>query len=565
MTYYHGAALVTRIKGDRGKAIYSSMCQAYCVTRAGTGAVGDYDGDGAADAQDGWRKAKGKGKVVLAADIKSYSDIPAGTFAYWEGGSHGYGHVAITIGGGQVQSTDAPTWGRIGVVDIGWIASHWGNGLKFVGYVVIDGNGHRMVDAAAPSYTVTRENAEYVVEVVELNGRSGPGTSYPINKTAAKGAKITSVGRTKIGETTWVKNVEGLWWHRGYLNPRRYPAVADDTVYVVTADPSLAGRTYPVRGDVVVQPKKGAIVTAAARTEEPQDDGEFWVKNIAGSWFSTKYLEASNQAPTPAPTPARAHLRMGHYNLPGPDKHANADARAKRAAALVQANQLDVLTTNELVGTGVDSTTSAGSSFARTLHGYLGTTEWGMVVPTTAYNENYIFYRKAKMALVQGFADKKIYAAGVPGRHVTRVALRDLETGKELALGATHLVNNNEPGAALQAPLVWDAMAAVKGDRPVFIAGDMNTDKTLTGFTNPGLRNARLTAKASTNAKASTYVGWSDTTPDYDPNWIIDQFYVDPEFDVDGYTVVLDTKADGTFNTPKPSDHLLVVIAVTEK
>jgi hypothetical protein len=146
MSYLHGQALVNEAMKHVGRYEYSSMCQAFCVTMARTGAVGDFDGDRAADAQDGWKKAKAHGQVVLASQIESLNDIPAGTFLYWEGGSHGYGHVAISIGNGKCISTDAPSWGRIGIVPIDWIAPHWRNGLVFRGYVVIEGNGHRMVD-----------------------------------------------------------------------------------------------------------------------------------------------------------------------------------------------------------------------------------------------------------------------------------------------------------------------------------------------------------------------------------------------------------------------------------
>lgn len=153
MSYLHGQPLVDAALAQVGKARYSSMCQAFCVLTAGTGPVGDYDGDRAADAQDGFKKARDKGRVVLAKDIGSLLDVPAGTFAYWEGGSHGYGHAAITIGGGKIVSTDAPTWGRIGIVPIGWIATHWRNGLVFRGYAVVEGNGHRMVDKVPPRPT----------------------------------------------------------------------------------------------------------------------------------------------------------------------------------------------------------------------------------------------------------------------------------------------------------------------------------------------------------------------------------------------------------------------------
>jgi len=150
MSYIHGTALVTAARKMKGQKKYSGMCQAFSILTSKTGSsTPDFDGDGDHDAVDWWKHAVKHGKVVLAKDIKNLADVPAGTLAYWTGGSRGYGHAAPTTPGGNVVSTDAPKWGTIGEVPISWIAKNWGNGLKFVGYIVNDGYGHQMVDTAS--------------------------------------------------------------------------------------------------------------------------------------------------------------------------------------------------------------------------------------------------------------------------------------------------------------------------------------------------------------------------------------------------------------------------------
>lgn len=262
------------------------------------------------------------------------------------------------------------------------------------------------------------------------------------------------------------------------------------------------------------------------------------------------------------------HQRIGQFNLPGPDKISNDTARAKKAAELIKASKLDVVGFNELVGPGKDSANNAPSSFAKKVASALGV-EWQLIVPTTAYNENYIAIRKAKIQLVTKATDQKIYAKdgsrAIPGRHVTRTILRDKPSGFEFGFGETHLVNGDEKGAAAQAPLVMSAMKATAGSRPIIIAGDMNTHATLSGFTQGGLKNSRTSAKATISAKIATYVKYSAEKLSTSANWIIDQIYVDGDLVVDGYTVVTDLGSTGKFNKPRASDHLLVIIAVSEK
>jgi hypothetical protein len=57
---------------------------------------------------------------------------PRGSAVYWTGGSHGYGHIAISLGNGRIRSTDAGGSGRVATVPLSWIESHWG--LRYAGW-----------------------------------------------------------------------------------------------------------------------------------------------------------------------------------------------------------------------------------------------------------------------------------------------------------------------------------------------------------------------------------------------------------------------------------------------
>lgn len=57
---------------------------------------------------------------------------PRGAHVFWTGGSKGYGHVAMSLGGGRVRSTDAGGAGRVATVDLGWVESAWG--LPYAGW-----------------------------------------------------------------------------------------------------------------------------------------------------------------------------------------------------------------------------------------------------------------------------------------------------------------------------------------------------------------------------------------------------------------------------------------------
>jgi hypothetical protein len=58
---------------------------------------------------------------------------PRGAAVYWTGGSKGYGHIAISLGGGNVRSTDAGGTGVVATRNLAWFDSHWPS-LTYAGW-----------------------------------------------------------------------------------------------------------------------------------------------------------------------------------------------------------------------------------------------------------------------------------------------------------------------------------------------------------------------------------------------------------------------------------------------
>lgn len=77
--------------------------------------VGDFDGDGAADAEDGWKSEPARYKHFDR-------NPPRGVPVSFVGGSHDYGHRAISLGNGLIRSTDFSGNTRV------WTPGQMGNG-----------------------------------------------------------------------------------------------------------------------------------------------------------------------------------------------------------------------------------------------------------------------------------------------------------------------------------------------------------------------------------------------------------------------------------------------------
>jgi len=92
-------------------------CLQWCREKAGIGSL-------YSDASTAWRNTNDR--------HPGDKNVPRGAMAYWTGGSHGYGHIAVGVGGGKVRSTDAGGSGKVATVSIDWFAQHWG--LPYAGW-----------------------------------------------------------------------------------------------------------------------------------------------------------------------------------------------------------------------------------------------------------------------------------------------------------------------------------------------------------------------------------------------------------------------------------------------
>ena len=94
-------------------------CQLVTRTWFNAPSVGDFDGDKAADAEDGWKREPASAK-------RFDRNPPRGVPVTWLGGSQDNGHRAISLGNGMIRSTDAAGSGKIGTVPLSWVEDNWG-------------------------------------------------------------------------------------------------------------------------------------------------------------------------------------------------------------------------------------------------------------------------------------------------------------------------------------------------------------------------------------------------------------------------------------------------------
>jgi len=256
-------------------------------------------------------------------------------------------------------------------------------------------------------------------------------------------------------------------------------------------------------------------------------------------------------------------LTVMTFNLPGPDKLPSADDRVRAAAALISSAHPDVIGLQELVGR---KSSGQPSDFATSVEAAVGK-GWTLVTPTTDLNENYALIDDARLELVDQYPDK-ILPSKAGGRHCTRMVLRAHANGLVFAFGVTHLVTgpNVAKEQAKQGKTAMGAMNEVSkkhGKCPIVMVGDMNRSLDLPAMIASGLVNARKVAKDSTGQQFATFATYAGSKPSTNPDNIIDHVYVPKGWTVTGYTVLDDSRAGGRFHTPRPSDHLPVVVSAT--
>jgi hypothetical protein len=68
------------------------------------------------------------GKVRHAGKLHTSHNPPRGAICLWTGGSHGYGHAALSLGGGRLLTTDPPgRSGGVGEVALNMPEVRWGH------------------------------------------------------------------------------------------------------------------------------------------------------------------------------------------------------------------------------------------------------------------------------------------------------------------------------------------------------------------------------------------------------------------------------------------------------
>lgn len=125
---------------------WTGWCAVFTRTAFGAPAIGDFDGDGAADAEDVWKAAKHKHPTSNPADI------PRGVPVFWSGGSADNGHAAVSAGNGLMWSTDIKRAGQVDLVPIDDVRRKWG--MKLLGWSE-DINGVRVYTPPEKGTTVT--------------------------------------------------------------------------------------------------------------------------------------------------------------------------------------------------------------------------------------------------------------------------------------------------------------------------------------------------------------------------------------------------------------------------
>lgn len=196
---YTQSEAIKRAASWVGKAYPIGWCQKWvCVEVFASGGVGDFDGDGAADAEDGWRAAR---KKVATSDPYA---IPAGYPVYFLGGTHDFGHAAVSAGSGYIFSTDQPSPGVVGKVPISNVTRGWG--LTLAGYVIEDGNGNVFTDPPAVPWS-----ARFEVTHTPTWARLRPG-GVKVKRYAA-GARFTADRRkTTADGRRWVRKADRSQW-----------------------------------------------------------------------------------------------------------------------------------------------------------------------------------------------------------------------------------------------------------------------------------------------------------------------------------------------------------------
>jgi hypothetical protein len=136
------------------------------------------------------------GKVRHAGHLHTSYDAPRGAVCLWTGGSHGYGHAALSLGNGRLLTTDPPGHpGGVGETALNMPETRWGHhwagwttwwGVELPGAVhgtPNPDNGHATVLLSNLRYGLTNDDVtdlQRALRVSPINGHYGPETDLAV-------------------------------------------------------------------------------------------------------------------------------------------------------------------------------------------------------------------------------------------------------------------------------------------------------------------------------------------------------------------------------------------------
>lgn len=104
-----------------------------------------------------------------ASDRHPDRNPPRGAFCYWTGGSKGFGHIAVSLGGGLIRSTDANGPGTVATRPLAWFGTNWPS-LTYVGWAD-NTNGVRVPGVIERDWFDMATQAELRAELAPLLAR----------------------------------------------------------------------------------------------------------------------------------------------------------------------------------------------------------------------------------------------------------------------------------------------------------------------------------------------------------------------------------------------------------
>ena len=195
-------------------------------------------------------------ETVPAANRHYDRTPPKGAIVFFSAGRNGYGHICISVGGGNVVSTDIPSSGRVGVTSIAAIEKAWGR--KFLcwtnwvmGYNVTTAKPAAPAGGATKHVTVNRP----LKDIQRVVGTTQDGIWGPKTEAAVKAFQ------SRHGLTA-----DGIWGPKSDAAgfPPATPAPAGSAL--IRAVQQKLKSNYPLyAGSLVIDGIQGPKTTAAIK------------------------------------------------------------------------------------------------------------------------------------------------------------------------------------------------------------------------------------------------------------------------------------------------------------